>query len=253
MNAILDFLQNAGIFLAGLAIRLALFLAVLTVFLIPVLGVFYAVQWIKALRRRSAGMEVIDGVRILPRRHYAPGHLWLGKRLLGGIRVGLDDLAQRLFPNLSAVELPRPGQLLRRGEPTIRLRSEGREAWLPAPMTGLVVATNEAAQRAPGVVNASPYGRGWLYAMRPATGSYREFPTGPAARTWLRAEEDRLRLTLEHELKFAAADGGQLLEHPATLLTKDRWEHVVTSFLGGVPSGNFDPKRIVNASDPDRR
>jgi glycine cleavage system H lipoate-binding protein len=246
MNAILDFLQNAGIFLAGLSIRLAFFLAILAVFLIPVLAVFYAAQGIKALKRRSDGMEVIDGVRILPRRLYAPGHLWLGRRLLGGLRLGLDDLAQRLFPNLSAVELPKPGRLLRRGEPAICLRSEGREAWLPAPMAGLVVAINRAAERAPGLVNASPYGRGWLYVMRPATASYREFPTGSAARTWFRAEEDRLRVTLEHELRFAAADGGQLLEHPATLLPKDRWEHVVASFLGGITRKGADAGREEN-------
>lgn len=235
MNAILDFLQSAGIFLAGLTIRLAFFLAVLAAVLIPVLAVFYAVQGIKALRKKSDGMEVIDGIRILPRRHYAPGHVWLGRRLLGGLRVGLDDLAQRLFPNLSAVELPKPGSLLRKGEAAIYLRSEGREAWIPSPITGLVVAVNRAVERMPGLLNASPYGGGWLFAMRPATISYREFPTGPSARTWIRTEEDRLRITLEHELGFAAADGGQLMEHPATLLSKERWEHVVTSFLGAVP------------------
>lgn len=246
MNAILDFFQSAGIFLAGLTVRLAFFLAVLAVVLIPVLAVFYAVQGIKALRRKSNGMEVIDGVRILPRRRYAPGHLWLGRRLLGGLRVGLDDLAQRLFPNLSAVELPKPGRLLRKGEAAIYLRSEGREAWIPSPITGLVVAVNHTVERMPGLLNASPYGGGWLYAMRPATISYRDFPTGQSARTWFRAEGARLRQALESELGLAAADGGQLMEHPVTLLPKDRWEHVVTAFLGSVPATDFDDKRSVS-------
>lgn len=234
MNAILEFLQNAGIFLAGLSVRLAFFLAVLAVLLIPVLAVFYAVQGARAVRRKSDGMEVIGGVTILPRRRYAPGHLWFGRRLLGGLRVGLDDLAQRLFPNLSAIELPKPGRLLRQGEPAILLRSEGREAWIPSPITGLVIAVNHVVERMPGLLNSSPYGGGWLLAMRPATVTYREFPTGQAARVWFRAEEDRLRDTLEHELGLAAADGGQLIEHPATLLPNDRWEHVVTTFLGGI-------------------
>lgn len=235
MNAILDFLQSAGIFLAGLTIRLAFFLAVLAAVLIPVLAVFYAVQGIKALRRKSDGMEVIDGIQVHPRRRYSPGHLWLGRRLLGGLRVGLDDLAQRLFPNLSAVELPKPGHFLQKGEPAFCLRSEGREAWIPSPVTGLVVAVNRAVERMPGLLNASPYGGGWLYEMRPATIAHHDFPIGSSARIWFRTEEDRLRITLEHELGFAAADGGQLIEHPATLLSKDRWEHVITSFLGAVP------------------
>ncbi len=234
MSTLIEIFQDAAIFLGGLSVRLLFFLAVLAVFLIPVLAVFYSIEGIKTLRKRSDGStEVIGGVRIIPRRRYAPGHVWLGRRLLGGLRVGLDDLAQRLFPNLSAVELPKPGRLLRKGEPAIYLRSEEREAWIPSPITGLVVAVNHAVERMPGLMNASPYGGGWLFAMRPATISYREFPTGSSARTWFRAEEDRLRHTLEHELGLAPADGGQLIDHPATLLPNDRWEHVVTSFLGG--------------------
>ena len=235
MNAILDFLQNAGIFAGGLVVRLLFFLVVLAAILAPVLILFEAVRGAKALKRRREGMEVIGGIRILPRRRYAPGHLWLGRRLLGGLRVGLDDLAQRLFPNLSAVELPRPGRLLQKGEPAICLRSEGREAWIPSPIKGFVVAVNHTVERTPGLLNSSPYGGGWLYEMRPATAAHRDFPTGSSARAWFRTEEDRLRNTLERELGLAAADGGQLMEHPANLLSKDRWEDVVTSFLGAVP------------------
>jgi len=234
MNAFIEILQNAGIFLGGLVVRLLFFLAVLAAILAPVLVVFESVRAAKALKRRREGMEVIGGVKLLPRRRYAPGHLWLGRRLLGGLRIGLDDLAQRLFPNLSAVELPKPGRLLRKGEPAIYLRSEGREAWLPSPLTGMVLAVNHAVERMPGLMNASPYGRGWLYAVRPIDDDYRGLPTGVMARSWFRAEEDRLRVTLEHELGFAAADGGQLVEHPATLLPPDRWSSVISSFLGGV-------------------
>jgi len=235
MTTLIDILQNAGIFLGGLFVRLLFFLVVLAAVLIPVLVVFEAIQGVKALKRRRDGLEVIGGVKVLSRRRYAPGHTWLGRRLLGGLRVGLDDLAQRLFPNLTSVDLPKPGRLLRKGEPAIYLRSEGREAFLPAPITGLVVAVNRAVERMPGLLNASPYGRGWLFALRPASASYREFPTGPAACAWFRAEEDRLRQALESELGLAAADGGQLIERPATLLSPDRWTVVVASFLGGVP------------------
>ena len=246
MNAFIEILQNAGIFLGGLVVRLLFFLAVLAAILAPVLVVFESVRAAKALKRRREGMEVIGGVKLLPRRRYAPGHLWLGRRLLGGLRIGLDDLAQRLFPNLSAVELPRPGRLLRKGEPAIYLRSEGREAWLPSPLTGMVLAVNHAVERMPGLMNASPYGRGWLYAVRPIDDEYRGLPTGVKARTWFRGEEDRLRVTLEHELGFAAADGGQLVEHPATLLPPDRWSSVISSFLGGLSPSEAESAREQN-------
>ncbi len=235
MTTFIDILQNAGIFLGGLAVRLLFFLVVLAAVAIPVLAVFYAIEGVRSLRRRRQGAEIIGGIRVLPRRRYAPGHLWLGRRSVRALKVGLDDLGQRLFPNLAGVELPTPGRLLQKGEPAVCLRSEGREAWIPSPIAGLVVAVNQAVERMPGLLNAAPYGDGWLFAMRPATGAHRRFPTGSAARVWFRTEEDRLRVTLEHELGLAAADGGQLLEHPATLLSTPRWEDVVTSFLGAVP------------------
>jgi len=246
MNAILEILQNAGIFLGGLVVRLLFFLVVLAAILAPVLIVFESVRAARALKRRRDGMEVIGGVKLLPRRRYAPGHSWLGRRLLGGFRIGLDDLAQRLFPNLSALELPKPGRLLRKGEPAIYLRSEGREAWLPSPLTGMVLAVNHSVERMPALMNASPYGRGWLYAVRPLNDEYRGLPTGARARTWFRGEEDRLRVTLEHELGFAAADGGQLVEHPATLLPPDRWNTVISSFLGGLSPAEAESAREQN-------
>ncbi len=235
MTTFIDILQNAGIFLGGLAVRLIFFLLVLAAVAIPVLAVFYAVEGVRSLRRQRQRAEIIGGIRVLPRRRYAPGHLWLGRRLFGGLRVGLDDLAQRLFPNLTRVELPKPGHLLQKGEPAICLRSEGREAWIPSPISGLVVAVNKAVERMPGLLQASPYGDGWLFAVRPVTGDHRRFPTGSSARLWFRTEEDRLRHTLEHELGFASADGGQLVEHPVTSLSRERWEDVITSFLGAVP------------------
>jgi glycine cleavage system H protein len=240
MTTLVDILQNAGIFLGGLTVRLLFFLVVLAAVAVPALIVFQAIQGARALRRRTERTEVIDGVRLHPHRRYAPGHTWLGRRLRGGLKVGLDDLAQRLFPNLSKLELPRPGRLLIKGEPAIYLRSEGREAFLPAPFTGLVLAVNRSALRMPGLLNASPYGRGWLFAMRPVSASWRELPTGPSARTWFHAEEDRLRHTLEGELGLAAADGGLLLEHPASLLPPDRWNAVVSAFLGGVSPADAD-------------
>lgn len=235
MTTLIEFLQNAGILVGGLAVRLLFFLVVLAAVAVPILALFALFRGAQAVARGRDRLDVVGGLNVHPRRRYAPGHTWLGKRLLGGLKVGLDDLAQRLFPDLSAIELPKRGTLLRRGQPAIRLRSEGREAFLPSPITGMVVAVNGLVEKIPSLLNTSPYGRGWLFAVRPVSLSYRDFPTGQAATTWFHREGDRLRHTLENELGLAAADGGQLIEHPATLLPPDRWAVVVSTFLGAIP------------------
>jgi len=246
MTPLIDFLQASGIFFAGLLVRLLFFLAVLAAALAPILVVYAMVRGALALRRRRQGMEDVEGLALATRRFFTKGHAWLKAGLGGGLTVGLDDLAQRLFPQMALVELPRRGTFLREGEPAVRLRSNGREAFLPAPVSGLVVSVNRRLARKPGLLNASPYGAGWLFAVAPASDSYRGLPTGPGARDWFRGEEVRLRSVLEGELGFAAADGGELIEHPMNVLPEDRWSSVVTSFLGAVPAADFDYEQCVS-------
>ncbi len=246
MTPLIDFLQASGIFLAGLLVRLLFFLAVLAAALAPILIVYGIVRGVLALRRRQQGMEDVEGLALATRRFFTKGHAWLKAGLGGGLTIGLDDLAQRLFPQMALVELPRRGTFLREGEPAVRLRSNGREAFLPAPVSGRVVSVNSRLARKPGLLNASPYGAGWLFAVAPASDSYRDLPTGPGARDWFRGEEVRLRSVLEGELGFAAADGGELIEHPMNVLPEDRWGSVVTSFLGAVPAADFDYEQCVS-------
>ncbi len=52
MTTLIDILQSAGIFLAGLFVRLLFFLVVLAAVLVPILIVFEAIQGLKALKRR---------------------------------------------------------------------------------------------------------------------------------------------------------------------------------------------------------
>ena len=47
---------------------------------------------------------------------YAPGHTWVRDEG-SSLKVGLDDLAQKILPWTVAVELPSPGQVVKAGEP----------------------------------------------------------------------------------------------------------------------------------------
>jgi hypothetical protein len=85
--------------------------------------------------------------------------------------------------------------------------------------------------REPTLAKSENYGAGWLFAIEPANDSWKTTPVGEAARNWLRAEGERLERFYEHELGMAAADGGELIGAPDTLLTDSQWKALAQSFL----------------------
>jgi hypothetical protein len=95
-----------------------------------------------------------------------------------------------------------------------------------------VAAVNAAVVRDPALLKSDGYGRGWLFAVEPEESSWRKLLSGEAARSWLEAEADRLTRFYEHQLGYAAADGGTLLGHPASMLGDEQWKALTRAFLG---------------------
>ena len=234
MEALLTFLQGAAIFVVGLLIRLLLLVAFVAVALAPILvgwGLYrVAERTIRRLRARRLGLVEIDGLVLAVRRRYTPSHAWL-QETGGRLRVGLDGLAGHLLHGVTAVQLPQPGSMLAAGRAAVTVACGARTAVLPSPVTGTVVAVNDALRHRPSLVESSPYVRGWLFSVRPASDMYQSFPTGETARAWFHADEARLAHFLEGELGLAAADGGELVLPPPALLSEEQWHRAVSSFL----------------------
>jgi glycine cleavage system H protein len=234
VEALLTLLQGAVIFVVGLLIRLLLLVAFVAVALVPILavwGLYRAANWsLRKLRARRLGLVEVDGLVLAERRRYTPAHAWLDESD-GRLRVGLDGLAGHLLHGVTAVQLPAPGSVLAAGRPAVTVACGARTAIIPSPVTGTVVASNGAVRRHPALLLSAPYGRGWLFSVRPASDTYRSFPTGAKARAWFHADGTRLAHFLEGELGLAAADGGELVLPPPALLSEEQWQRAVSSFL----------------------
>lgn len=229
----LEFLQLAGIFLAGLIVRALAFMLVLVVCALPILAAWALWRAWQKLRDRQIGLVDVDGLEFAGAHHYAPGHTWLGRRARGTVRVGLDEIAGRLLHGPTAVSLPRPGTVLAAGLPAATVSCGCRVAAIPAPVSGTVVAINSAVVKDPSLLEESRYRDGWLLAIRPATASFLTLPAGDAARKWFRDETARFSHALETELGFLAADGGELVVEAPALLSEEKWQRLVSQFLKG--------------------
>ncbi len=229
----LEFLQLAGIFLAGLVVRILAFTLVLAVCALPILAAWALWRAILKMRDRRIGLVDVDGLELAEAHHYAPGHTWLARHRRGTVRVGLDEIAGRVLHGPTSVTLPRPGTVLAAGLPAATVNCGGRTASISAPISGTVVAINPSVVRDPSVLEESRYRDGWLFAMKPATASFLTLPTGDAALAWFKDETARFSHALETELGLLAADGGELVVEAPALLSEEKWQRLVSQFLKG--------------------
>jgi len=231
MHAILEFLRGAAVFIAFLAARFALLLIVLAALTVVFLAGLAAVRLAGRVKRRVMGLTRVGGLQWRPGVFYTPGHAWLRATGAGRLRVGLDDLAQHVLSRISSVSLPEVGRVFRAGEPIATIHAGRRQALIPAPVGGRVVAVNRGAARHPARLHRDPYARGWLFALQPTDDAHLRLPTGEQSREWFSSEALGFSHFIEERLGLAAADGGELVAPGPLLLTDDQWRDMVGTFL----------------------
>ncbi|HZZ83267.1 MAG TPA: glycine cleavage system protein H [Anaeromyxobacteraceae bacterium] len=234
MDAIVGFVQAAVTFLGGLAARLGIVLLAMAALAVPALALVLAARGARRLQQRFLGLTPVGRLTFRPGLFYAPGHTWV-KPEGEDLRVGLDDLAQKIVPWALAIELPRPGAKLRRGEPAAVISCGGKRMVVAAPASGVVSAINSSVVHDPSLVKSDTYSRGWLFRMTPFDSTWRGFPNGERARTWFETEGRRFDEYLESHLGVAAADGGAWIAPPASLLSDEQWSGMMRTFLGASP------------------
>ena len=103
---------------------------------------------------------------------YTVEHEWLREpgEAAGSVRVGITDFAQEALGDIVYVSLPEVGAAVSAGTPCGELESTKSVSDVYAPVTGEVVAVNEALDATPELVNNDPYGAGWLFEVVPAGG-----------------------------------------------------------------------------------
>ncbi|MDX9873277.1 MAG: glycine cleavage system protein GcvH [Spongiibacteraceae bacterium] len=98
---------------------------------------------------------------------YASSHEWARLEDDGTVTVGITDHAQNALGDVVYVELPELGAELAAGQEAGVVESVKAASDIYAPISGEVIAVNEALQDAPEKVNADPYHDGWFYRLRP--------------------------------------------------------------------------------------
>lgn len=99
---------------------------------------------------------------------YAKSHEWLRSENDGTVTIGITDYAQNSLGDITYVQTPKVGTVLKAGETFGVVESVKAASDLYAPVAGTVVAVNGALDSAPETVNRDPYASGWMIKLKPA-------------------------------------------------------------------------------------
>lgn len=97
---------------------------------------------------------------------YAKSHEWVRDEEDGTVFVGITEHAQELLGDLVFVELPEVGDTVDAGSECAVVESVKAASDVYSPVTGEVIAINEALADAPEMVNQDAFGDGWLFQVK---------------------------------------------------------------------------------------
>jgi glycine cleavage system H protein len=98
---------------------------------------------------------------------YTNDHEWV--RTQGASwRVGITQFAVDQLGDITLVDLPKPGDAVKKGDRFGTVESVKSVSDLYSPVTGKVVSVNVGLKDAPEDVNAEPYGKGWMIEVEPS-------------------------------------------------------------------------------------
>jgi glycine cleavage system H protein len=92
---------------------------------------------------------------------YSTDHEWLS-RDGARARIGITDYAQDALGDVVFVQLPTIGDTFGAGDTFGEVESTKSVSDIYAPVSGTVVAVNDALSESPQLLNEDPYGEGWI-------------------------------------------------------------------------------------------
>jgi len=98
---------------------------------------------------------------------FLKSHEWARMEDSGRVTIGISEHAQGLLGDLVYVELPSVGDTVKQGTACAVVESVKAASDVYSPVSGTVVAVNDALGDKPETINEDAYGEGWILAIEP--------------------------------------------------------------------------------------
>lgn len=144
-------------------------------------------------------MREISGYAIdVDRAYDQERHVWVDILGEGRVRIGVDPLGVETMGDLVQLYMQEPGTLLNRGDAFGSIEAAKFVGPLSMPLSGSILARNDAVLADPGLIAKDPMGEGWLLEIE---------PTDPAEFDLLLRGEEQVVVWFESKVAEYAAQG----------------------------------------------
>ncbi|MCF8308695.1 MAG: hypothetical protein K9I68_06775 [Bacteroidales bacterium] len=204
---------------------------------------FFRTDKLKKSIGEGGGNQIFDQhtIKAPEGLYFDKSHTWAFMEKNGLVRMGLDDFMQHVTGSLTRVNMKKPGETVKKGEPVVTLIQEGKQLTIKAPITGTIKEYNKTLLLEVEKVNKEPYNGGWIYLIEPnnwqseipflkMVNSYRE---------WLKNEFSRLKdfvsysTSLDKNIneRVVMQEGGALQDHFLEEMGPVLWEEFQRKFI----------------------
>jgi glycine cleavage system H protein len=109
----------------------------------------------------------VEGFKFPRNLYYTKDHVWTRVQP-NEIRIGFTSLGQSLCKEIVHVDLPLEGEVFKQDDELASFETIKAVIKIRAPLSGKIKEVNPALLEQPDLINADPYGKGWLLAVQPS-------------------------------------------------------------------------------------
>lgn len=190
----------------------------------------------KAIGFLSAGiLKIPQGL------FYARNHTWMFMEHSGVAKVGLDDLLLHITGEVNFNIRKNRGDMISKGDVLTEIDQNGKLLRILSPVSGKIMDANSMLNGHPGLLNEDPYGKGWIYKIKPTNwiDDAKSCYFAEEATKWSTKELERFKDFLAVNMKnyspepsmVILQDGGELSDHSLSALPREIWTNFEKEFL----------------------
>lgn len=191
--------------------------------------------------QKALGFLTVNILKIPQGLFYSKNHTWMFMEKSGAAKIGLDDLLLHLTGEVKFNIPQHPEGMINKGDLLTEIDQNGKLLRIMSPVTGKIMDTNTSLNGNPGMLIDDPYGRGWIYKIKPTNwiADTRSCYFAEEATKWSANELERFKDFLAMNMKSFATDssmvilqdGGEICDHSLSSLPHEIWDNFEEEFL----------------------